>query len=253
RGNLVATSWGDHRIDRFRLKPHGASFTSSAEPVIIGGEDFRPVGIACAPDGSLYFTDWVKRDYTLHSHGRIWRILSSSKSKHTGNASSQLLNVRRQTARKRAEVPGSRPSLLAIVGDRAESGRARIETLWSLINLSAPNAPVDLTSTKLFATCDVVATAAGWFIDSPILPMDQEKLHVLAGDLLVERKVGRPKLLADGGALLPILSRCKLTPADRLVPLALSVDDPFVLSVMVSSLARDLDHDGFVQFLLPES
>src|SRR5579872_1746591 len=73
-GDLLATSWGDHRIDRFRLKPHGASFTSLAEPLIVGDENFRPVGIACAPDGSLFFTDWVKRDYTLHGQGRVWRI-----------------------------------------------------------------------------------------------------------------------------------------------------------------------------------
>ena len=52
-GSLLATSWGDHRIDRFRLLSKGASFTSLAEPLIVGGENFRPVGIACAPDGSL--------------------------------------------------------------------------------------------------------------------------------------------------------------------------------------------------------
>src|SRR5262249_61606719 len=116
------------------------------------------------------------RDYTLHSQGRVWRISSSSKSKHTGDAyaqNSQLLNVRRQKARDRAAVPGARASLLAIVGDRAESGRTRIETLWSLPNLPASNAPVDLTPAKLFSTCDVVATAAAWFINSPLLPMDQ--------------------------------------------------------------------------------
>src|SRR5205085_3993101 len=73
-GNLFVTSWGDHRIDRFRLKPRGASFGSVAEPLIVGGEDFRPVGIACAPDGSLYCTDWVLRDYKVHGRGRIWRI-----------------------------------------------------------------------------------------------------------------------------------------------------------------------------------
>ena len=73
-GNLLVTSWGDHRIDRFRLKPRGASFGSVAEPLVVGGENFRPVGIALAPDGSLYCTDWVKRDYSLHGHGRVWRI-----------------------------------------------------------------------------------------------------------------------------------------------------------------------------------
>jgi putative membrane-bound dehydrogenase-like protein len=73
-GNLLVGSWGDHRIDRFRLKPRGASFESLPETIIQGGEEFRPVGLAVAPDGSLFCTDWVKRDYKLHGHGRVWRI-----------------------------------------------------------------------------------------------------------------------------------------------------------------------------------
>ncbi|WP_339728416.1 PVC-type heme-binding CxxCH protein [uncultured Gimesia sp.] len=78
-GNLLVTSWGDHRIDRFQLQPQGASFSAKREPLIEGGENFRPVGIATAPDGSLYCTDWVLRDYKLHSKGRIWRISQRGK------------------------------------------------------------------------------------------------------------------------------------------------------------------------------
>ncbi|GAB4150724.1 MAG: hypothetical protein Tsb009_25680 [Planctomycetaceae bacterium] len=80
-GNLLVGSWGDHRIDRFVLKPKGASFVSRAEPIIQGGEDFRPVGLAVAPDGSLFCTDWVKRDYKLHGHGRVWRISRKSRAR----------------------------------------------------------------------------------------------------------------------------------------------------------------------------
>jgi putative membrane-bound dehydrogenase-like protein len=82
RGALLVTSWGDHRIDRFPLRPQGTSFTSKAEPLIVGGENFRPVGLALAPDGSLIATDWVLKDYTLHGHGRIWRIRAKSASRH---------------------------------------------------------------------------------------------------------------------------------------------------------------------------
>ncbi len=74
RGTLLVTSWGDHRIERYRLKPHGASFRATMEPVVTGGEDFRPVGIAIAPDGSVYISDWVDKSYTLHGKGRIWRL-----------------------------------------------------------------------------------------------------------------------------------------------------------------------------------
>ena len=44
------------------------------KPVVTGGEDFRPVGIAIAPDGSVYISDWVDKSYTLHGKGRIWRL-----------------------------------------------------------------------------------------------------------------------------------------------------------------------------------
>ena len=78
-GNLLVTSWGDHRIDRFQLQPKGATFSAKREPLIEGGENFRPVGIATGPDGSLYCTDWVLRDYKLHGKGRIWRISQRGK------------------------------------------------------------------------------------------------------------------------------------------------------------------------------
>src|SRR5262249_15169621 len=31
-------------------------------------------GMAVAPDGSLYFGDWVLLDYPVHGRGRIWRL-----------------------------------------------------------------------------------------------------------------------------------------------------------------------------------
>ena len=74
RGTLLVTSWGDHRIEQYRLEPRGASFRAMMKPVVTGGEDFRPVGIAVAPDGSLYISDWVDKSYTLHGQGRIWRL-----------------------------------------------------------------------------------------------------------------------------------------------------------------------------------
>jgi putative membrane-bound dehydrogenase-like protein len=74
RGAMLVTSWGDHRIERYDLQPHGASFRATMRPVVVGGDDFRPVGIAVAPDGSLYISDWVDKSYTLHGKGRIWRL-----------------------------------------------------------------------------------------------------------------------------------------------------------------------------------
>lgn len=74
-GYLWVTSWGDHRIERYRLVPRGASYGATREVIVQGDADFRPTGMAVAPDGSLYFGDWVLRDYPVHGRGRIWKLL----------------------------------------------------------------------------------------------------------------------------------------------------------------------------------
>lgn len=74
RGNLLVTSWGDHVVERFQLESKGASFQSKAQIVVRGEEDFRPVAIATAPDGTLYISDWVDKSYPVHGKGRIWRL-----------------------------------------------------------------------------------------------------------------------------------------------------------------------------------
>ncbi len=73
-GSLLVTAWADHRIERYILKEQGASFTAERKSFVQGGKDFRPVGLAVAPDGSLFVSDWVLRDYTLHGCGAIWHI-----------------------------------------------------------------------------------------------------------------------------------------------------------------------------------
>lgn len=71
---LLITTWAGHVIQRHRLTPKGAGFVSEADDVVLGGRDFRPVGIVRDVDGALLVTDWVKEDYPVHGHGRIWRI-----------------------------------------------------------------------------------------------------------------------------------------------------------------------------------
>lgn len=77
-GHLLVTSWGDHRIERYPLKGRGASFTSTMKPVVVGGDNFRPVGIATAHDGTLFFSDWVDKSYQLHGKGRLWRLSNAT-------------------------------------------------------------------------------------------------------------------------------------------------------------------------------
>lgn len=78
-GQLWVTSWGDYRIERYTLEPRGASFGAKLDVVVQGDNNFRPVDFAVAPDGSLYFTDWVDRSYPVHGKGRIWRLSWKSK------------------------------------------------------------------------------------------------------------------------------------------------------------------------------
>ncbi len=73
-GHLWGTSWGDHRIETFRLGHDGAGIQATPQTIVQGDHNFRPVDFAIAPDGSLYFTDWVDRSYPVHGHGRIWRL-----------------------------------------------------------------------------------------------------------------------------------------------------------------------------------
>ncbi|WP_425615480.1 PVC-type heme-binding CxxCH protein [Anatilimnocola sp. NA78] len=74
RGELLVTSWGDHRLERYTLKPRGASFSAEMKPVVTGDQNFRPVGLALAPDGSLFMSDWVDKSYPIHGKGRIWHL-----------------------------------------------------------------------------------------------------------------------------------------------------------------------------------
>lgn len=74
RGNLLLASWADHKIERYVLKRRGASFGAERTALVTGGENFRPVGMAVAPDGSIYISDWVDKSYELHGKGRLWRL-----------------------------------------------------------------------------------------------------------------------------------------------------------------------------------
>lgn len=73
-GNLLVASWADHRIEVYPLTWDQTHFTTERKILIQGGPEFRPVAFAIGPDGALYVTDWVKKDYNLHGHGAVWRI-----------------------------------------------------------------------------------------------------------------------------------------------------------------------------------
>ena len=72
-GLLVTAAW-DHRIEVVHPKPFGASLRSELEALVEGGSNFRPIGLAAAPDGSVFFTDWVDVSYNVHGKGRLWKL-----------------------------------------------------------------------------------------------------------------------------------------------------------------------------------
>lgn len=74
RNEMLATIWEESRIVRVTLAPEGVSVSGKTKVIIEGGETFRPVAFAAAPNGDIYFTDWVLRSYPNHGRGRIWKL-----------------------------------------------------------------------------------------------------------------------------------------------------------------------------------
>ena len=143
-GTLLETSWGDHRIERFQPERQGASFRATAEPIVTGGDDFRPVGIALAPDGSLFVSDWVDKSYDLHGQGRVWRIrptsaeLKPSSSSPTGEVAaeqalhSRIKTVRETTARELAAGDNAQRATLVEAMRTAPDDRVRATAYQAL-------------------------------------------------------------------------------------------------------------------------
>ena len=69
--DLFVTSWVDHHVEVIRRHPGNRVQRWIA---MQGGADCRTVGVAWAPDGSLFVSDWVSRSYKLHGLGRIWKV-----------------------------------------------------------------------------------------------------------------------------------------------------------------------------------
>ena len=80
-GRLLVASWVDHAVEAYELPDTEHAYDRAKKKTLMhGGTDFRPVAFAVAADGSLYVSDWVKRNYELHGSGRVWRI--SAKTPH---------------------------------------------------------------------------------------------------------------------------------------------------------------------------
>lgn len=261
RGHLICTSWGDHRIDVFRLKPKGLSFESVPEPLIVGGENFRPVGLALAPDGSLFCTDWVLRDYKLHGKGRIWRISAvDAKTKTPDFAAIQkeerlptlkqqlespISTVRRTAARRLCDLNGLQN--VAVVRDPNASERARYEALAAIVvgdQADEPRQLRDIFGPKE-APFDSTFTLMSHFGDQPSLQRVQSLLKDLNGS-------DPMYVLGSLKAFLPLLRSAAGAAPKKIVDLintAVHNMDAFGLSALTRECTTGLPQDTLVQLI----
>ncbi|HEX6984198.1 MAG TPA: PVC-type heme-binding CxxCH protein, partial [Planctomycetaceae bacterium] len=103
-GRLWVTSWGHHRIERFAMRHDGATVVGVPEVVVQGDENFRPVDLAVAPNGDLYFTDWVDKSYPLHGKGRLWRLRKKEGAPAASASFPPLSDDERRAAEARAQI-----------------------------------------------------------------------------------------------------------------------------------------------------
>ncbi len=112
--------------------------TSKAEPLIVGGENFRPVGLALGPGRQFFATDWVLKDYNVHGNGRIWRIAPKENSKKSVDDLAALHDVRQKLDSPRMDVRRRAAELLSHAEPSAASEfnqelslRRRCEAAWA--------------------------------------------------------------------------------------------------------------------------
>ena len=101
-GSLWVSSWGHNRLEVFEPRPDGGACRATARIPVQGDQEFRPVDMSIAPDGSLFFTDWVDRSYPVHGRGQIWRLRVKEGSLRTGSDGFAPLSAGERRARELA-------------------------------------------------------------------------------------------------------------------------------------------------------
>ncbi len=82
--HLMVTAWGDNQIESYEMEPHGSTVRQKERRILVrGAAAFRPACMSPAPDGSVYFTDWADRDYSVHGKGRLWKLSAQTPSPTT--------------------------------------------------------------------------------------------------------------------------------------------------------------------------
>jgi len=250
RGYLWVTSWGDHRIERYELAPQGAGVTAKRTNVVQGDSDFRPTGMAVAPDGAIYFADWVDRSYAVHGRGRIWRLAVPTKDLANAPAlgatramtyrtdpfakqqlTAVLLEGHREAAFELAESRRADMKLAALKAIRFRQWGAGPEIVALLSKaLANPDADVRLFAVRWIAEerIEALRDDVARLLDGEI-PNERYFLAVLGAlDWLDGDKSMRNSRIADG-LLVRELKNSKRSPALHALALRLvSPDDPWL-------------------------
>jgi putative membrane-bound dehydrogenase-like protein len=199
-GALWVASWGDRRIERYRLIPRGISYGAGRDVIVQGGADFRPTGMAIAPDGSLYVGDWVLKDYPVHGRGRIWKLtapkgeatvsLPKVTAKPSANipldfeASEKLLNSDDVFERTLGAAGRSRSKDPQVGhGDQTRSARARLGTLQALRTKAASVDHKILAEALRDPSPDVRSYAVRWIADERLMDLRDDVAKLLEGPL----------------------------------------------------------------------
>ncbi|HEY7326795.1 MAG TPA: PVC-type heme-binding CxxCH protein [Gemmataceae bacterium] len=212
-GDLLVTSWADHRVERYQLSERGASWSAKRKPFVQGGEGFRPVGLALAPDGSLFVSDWVRSDYNLHSKGAIWHIRPREVVNHKRLSdprqalSSAHWPLREASARQLAADAAARDFLREKLSDkdvriRAASLTALIDVGDSQLDLAAFADKETQTPLRALAVRSLAerGNEASRFLDAKYLPAVRlEAIAALKGETAVPPLL---KLLSDSDPFL---------------------------------------------------
>jgi len=146
RGNLLVPAWADHRLERYVLKPKGASFTADRKPFIQGGKEFYPSGLTVAPDGSLFVSDWGSRSYELHGKGAIWhvRMKDAKPTKRPVDLKKAILSVDRKTREAAARELAKDEAGRKLLREHCESEnvRVRVSSLAAIIDVADKGFPL---------------------------------------------------------------------------------------------------------------